>query len=309
MTKPAFVYTTYVHATPERLWQALTDPAFTQRYWRTSLHTDWQVGSTMTWENHGVTIEDPEQVVLEAEPVPPPVVLLAHHDAGARGGRRTRRDTRSRRWRASPLAGHVRARAAGGGDPADRDPRRVRRRQRHARVDQRRLAARALGPQDAPGDRRDAARGRPRVRVSAAPRTRAPRARGPVPADSGKNGVQRRSSFSRPSSAAQLVGQRSQRVRAEIERAQAAAARPAPAAARSARCRGGPGRAARAARRSMPGRPSSRCRACAARAAPRVRRSSPAAWRVALPWTRSSTRSRSTDPLRQRGEAVDVDAE
>ena len=68
MTKPAFVYTTYVHATPERLWQALTDPAFTQRYWRTSLHTDWQVGSTMTWDNHGVTIEDPEQVVLEADP-------------------------------------------------------------------------------------------------------------------------------------------------------------------------------------------------------------------------------------------------
>src|SRR4051812_1920636 len=68
MTKPAFVYTTYVRATPERLWQALTDPAFTQRYWRTSLHSDWQVGSTITWDNHGVTIEDPDQVVLEAEP-------------------------------------------------------------------------------------------------------------------------------------------------------------------------------------------------------------------------------------------------
>jgi uncharacterized protein YndB with AHSA1/START domain/DNA-binding transcriptional ArsR family regulator len=68
MTKPAFVYTTYVHATPERLWQALTDPAFTQRYWRTSLHSDWQVGSTITWDNHGVTIEDPDQVVLEADP-------------------------------------------------------------------------------------------------------------------------------------------------------------------------------------------------------------------------------------------------
>jgi DNA-binding transcriptional ArsR family regulator/uncharacterized protein YndB with AHSA1/START domain len=68
MTAPSFVYTTYIHATPERVWQSLTDPAFTRRYWRTALHTDWQVGSTMTWENNGVTIEDSEQVVLEADP-------------------------------------------------------------------------------------------------------------------------------------------------------------------------------------------------------------------------------------------------
>jgi uncharacterized protein YndB with AHSA1/START domain/DNA-binding transcriptional ArsR family regulator len=68
MTKPAFVYTTYIRSSPERLWQALTDPAFTQRYWRTSLLSDWRVGSTVTWENRGVTIEDPEQVVLEADP-------------------------------------------------------------------------------------------------------------------------------------------------------------------------------------------------------------------------------------------------
>src|SRR6266496_2787249 len=33
MQKPEFVYTTYIRTTPERLWQALTDPAFTQRYW------------------------------------------------------------------------------------------------------------------------------------------------------------------------------------------------------------------------------------------------------------------------------------
>src|SRR5213592_397563 len=31
--KPTFVYTTYIKTTPERLWQALTDPAFTRRYW------------------------------------------------------------------------------------------------------------------------------------------------------------------------------------------------------------------------------------------------------------------------------------
>ena len=69
MDKPSFVYTTYIRTTPERLWQALTDPAFTQRYWwRTSFQTDWNPGSIMRWETRGVTIDDPEQVVLEADP-------------------------------------------------------------------------------------------------------------------------------------------------------------------------------------------------------------------------------------------------
>ncbi|MGN9841565.1 ArsR/SmtB family transcription factor [Nonomuraea sp. H19] len=63
-----FVYTTYINTTPERLWQALTDPAFTRRYWGVALESDWKVGSTVTWKQDGVTIEDPEQVVLESEP-------------------------------------------------------------------------------------------------------------------------------------------------------------------------------------------------------------------------------------------------
>src|SRR5690242_17773092 len=33
MDRPSFVYTTYIRTTPERLWQALTEPAFTERYW------------------------------------------------------------------------------------------------------------------------------------------------------------------------------------------------------------------------------------------------------------------------------------
>src|SRR5919199_2373479 len=40
--KPTFVYTTYIKTTPERLWQALTDPAFTRRYWfGVTFETDW----------------------------------------------------------------------------------------------------------------------------------------------------------------------------------------------------------------------------------------------------------------------------
>ncbi len=66
--KPSFVYTTYIQTTPERLWQALIEPAFTRRYWGATFETDWKAGSTMTWDHFGVTIADPEQVVLESEP-------------------------------------------------------------------------------------------------------------------------------------------------------------------------------------------------------------------------------------------------
>ena len=68
MTKPSFVYATYIQTTPERLWQALTEPAFTERYWRLSFESAWKAGSPMTWTQFGVTIADPEQVVLESDP-------------------------------------------------------------------------------------------------------------------------------------------------------------------------------------------------------------------------------------------------
>ncbi|WP_336213931.1 ArsR/SmtB family transcription factor [Nonomuraea sp. LPB2021202275-12-8] len=68
METSAFVYTTYIRTTPERLWQALTDPAFTRRYWGVALESDWRAGSAMTWRQEGVTIADPGQVVLESEP-------------------------------------------------------------------------------------------------------------------------------------------------------------------------------------------------------------------------------------------------
>jgi len=68
MSKPEFVYVTYIRTTPERLWQALTDPVFTHRYWETTFDTDWTQGSAMIWDNHGVVIADPGQVVLESDP-------------------------------------------------------------------------------------------------------------------------------------------------------------------------------------------------------------------------------------------------
>ncbi|NEE01978.1 ArsR/SmtB family transcription factor [Phytoactinopolyspora halotolerans] len=68
MDKPEFVYATYINTTPEKLWRALTDPAFTRRYWHVTFDTDWQTGSTMVWNMGDVAMADPEQVVLESEP-------------------------------------------------------------------------------------------------------------------------------------------------------------------------------------------------------------------------------------------------
>jgi DNA-binding transcriptional ArsR family regulator/uncharacterized protein YndB with AHSA1/START domain len=72
----SFVYTTYIHATPERVWQGLTDPTFTERYWRhpksggVSYRTDWQKDSVygVAYDEVGLVITNPEQVVLEADP-------------------------------------------------------------------------------------------------------------------------------------------------------------------------------------------------------------------------------------------------
>ena len=64
-----FVYVTYIKTTPEQLWQALTNPAFTMRYWGVGLHSDWKKGSTIRWQS-GPDGEpkDLDDVVLEAEP-------------------------------------------------------------------------------------------------------------------------------------------------------------------------------------------------------------------------------------------------
>ena len=66
--QPTFVYSTYIRTTPEQLWRALTDPAFTARYWGVTFDTDWKPGSTMTWHQRGTASDDPEQVVLESDP-------------------------------------------------------------------------------------------------------------------------------------------------------------------------------------------------------------------------------------------------
>ncbi|RTL51711.1 MAG: ATPase [Bradyrhizobiaceae bacterium] len=67
MSKPEFVYVTYIKTTPEKLWHALTDKAFTEKYWFCcSLDSDWKVGSKMLMTRGGELMND--CVVLESDP-------------------------------------------------------------------------------------------------------------------------------------------------------------------------------------------------------------------------------------------------
>ena len=67
MSKPEFVYTTYIETSAEKLWHALTDGDLHERYWFGHKATsDWKVGSTYCFAKQGkpsvegkVLISDP----------------------------------------------------------------------------------------------------------------------------------------------------------------------------------------------------------------------------------------------------------
>ena len=68
MSKPEFVYVTYIETTPEKLWHALTDGDFTQRYWfGARLRSDWKVGSSFEMVRSDGTVSDAGKVV-EVDP-------------------------------------------------------------------------------------------------------------------------------------------------------------------------------------------------------------------------------------------------
>lgn len=66
---PTYVYATYIRASAEQVWQALTDADLTARYWGHANVSDWQPGST--WEHRrvdGSGVVEKTGRVLEAEP-------------------------------------------------------------------------------------------------------------------------------------------------------------------------------------------------------------------------------------------------
>jgi uncharacterized protein YndB with AHSA1/START domain len=68
MSDVEFVYVTYIRATPERVWQGLTEGDFTQRYWGgLRITSDWQPGSPVSHvREDGASAWQGE--VLEADP-------------------------------------------------------------------------------------------------------------------------------------------------------------------------------------------------------------------------------------------------
>lgn len=61
-------YDVQVNASPERVWQALTDPEFTQQYYfNTRVESDWKRGSPVRYRNPQGKV-DLEGEVLEHEP-------------------------------------------------------------------------------------------------------------------------------------------------------------------------------------------------------------------------------------------------
>jgi uncharacterized protein YndB with AHSA1/START domain len=68
VTKPEFVYVSYIRTAPELLYRALTERALMERYWGVVVESDWAVGSPITWEKNGLRQSDPRQIVLEADP-------------------------------------------------------------------------------------------------------------------------------------------------------------------------------------------------------------------------------------------------
>ncbi len=67
--QPSYLYVTYIESSPERVWEALTDPDMTAQYWGHSNVSDWRAGSP--WEHRradGSGIADVIGTVLESVP-------------------------------------------------------------------------------------------------------------------------------------------------------------------------------------------------------------------------------------------------
>jgi uncharacterized protein YndB with AHSA1/START domain len=66
MSKPEFVYVTYIETSAEKLWEALTSSEFSKLYWwDTSVVSDWKVGSPFALVLNGRTTDVGE--VIESD--------------------------------------------------------------------------------------------------------------------------------------------------------------------------------------------------------------------------------------------------
>ncbi|WP_055712174.1 ArsR/SmtB family transcription factor [Streptomyces torulosus] len=71
---PTYVYVTYIRASAEQVWQALTDADLTARYWGHANLSDWRPGSA--WEHRRVDGSDAVDVVGKVIAAEPPTRLV-----------------------------------------------------------------------------------------------------------------------------------------------------------------------------------------------------------------------------------------
>jgi len=74
--RPAHVFTTFIRATPDAIWRALTESEFTTRYYyQSTVHSDWAVDSPYEYRvDDGLAIEGR---ILEADP--PRRLVMSFH--------------------------------------------------------------------------------------------------------------------------------------------------------------------------------------------------------------------------------------
>jgi len=77
MSKPSFVYVTYIRSTPEQVWRALTDPNVTEKYWYGyRVAANGKAGEHMTAIDPGGK-EVHHDVILVSDPAATTVLCLA----------------------------------------------------------------------------------------------------------------------------------------------------------------------------------------------------------------------------------------
>ena len=77
MKSNEFIYTTYIRSTPQKVWDAITNPEFTRQYWVNDNISDWKKGSD--WKH--VSKDGQVRVIGKVmESIPPKLLVLTWAD-------------------------------------------------------------------------------------------------------------------------------------------------------------------------------------------------------------------------------------
>ena len=90
--KPKFVYVTYIESTPDKVWNALTDPEMTKQYWvRHRNASDWKLGSAWQHQDYdNAALVDVVGKVVESTPPSRLVITWAFPEDVANEAKHTR---------------------------------------------------------------------------------------------------------------------------------------------------------------------------------------------------------------------------